>query len=171
MNEPQHSAFLPRNIISFQSVYLSHGVYGLKPTAFIFLSSSALSSVAIGAAGTYFAEKYTDERRKKEQKNEDLKTFTFLATRMTDLLSEMKSDLAGQGHAEWREFYVIPKGTIINTRRNSFFYEDDKMNGFLSKVRTLEEYGLVYDITPGNSPMFRMSDQLVMRLNEWKPNA
>lgn len=134
-------------------------------------SLTFLIGTATGAAGTYFAEKYTDARRRKEQFNEDKKTFTALAARMPDLLTEMKIDLADQRHAEWREFYVVQKGTTINTRRNSFFYEDDGANGYLSKVRTLEEYGLVSDITPGKAPMFRMTDVFVIRLNEWNKNA
>jgi hypothetical protein len=126
-----------------------------------------LMGTAIGAAGTYFAEKYTDERRKKEQKSEDAQTFASLASRMPDLLSEMKEDLAEQAHAEWREFFIVPKGTTLNASPDSFFYEEDETNGFLSKTRTLEEYGLVYDITPGNAPKFRMSDKLVQRLSQW----
>jgi hypothetical protein len=126
---------------------------------------------AIGAAGTYFAEKYTDERRKNEQRREEDQNFAYLVSRMPDLLGEMREDLAEKTHAEWREFFIVRKGTNFNTSPNSFFYEEDEANGFLSKTRTLEEYGLVSDITPGKLPKFRMSDMLVQRLLQWRKEA
>lgn len=119
-----------------------------------------------GAAGTYFAEKYTDRRRKKESISEEDQQFKELASRMPDLLTEMKTDLSVPEHSEWREFFVIPKGVQLWASENSFVYEDDGRNTYLSKARILEEYGYVVDITPGNADMFRMRDSFVKKLTK-----
>ena len=123
-----------------------------------------LIGTATGGAGAYFAEKYTDKRRKKEAISEEDKVFGELLARMPDLLGEMKEDLEVAEHSEWRDFFVISKGLSLWPSENSFFYEDDGSNSYLSKTRILEEYGLVTDITPGNAPMFRMREKLVRSL-------
>jgi hypothetical protein len=127
-----------------------------------------LLGTATGAAGTYFAEKYTDKRRKKETISEEDAFFQQLGKRMPDLFAEMQSDLLVDGHSEWREFFVVRKGAQLWASENSFIYEDDGSNAYLSKTRILEEHGYLVEITPGNAPMFRMRDSFVAKLLKWK---
>ena len=123
-----------------------------------------LVGTATGAAGKYFADKFTDKRRRVETHKEEDARFAKMVTAMPDLLEEMRNDVIVPEHSAWREFFVIPKGSLLSGTPNSFFYEDDEKNAFLSKTRTLEEHGYVVDITPGNAPHFRMREEFVEKL-------
>ena len=120
-----------------------------------------LLGTATGAAGQYFADKYTDRRRRQESTSATKDEFAELVALMPDLLSEMQHDIAQPEHTTWREFFVIPKGAQLWPTANSFYYEDDDSNNYLGKTRILEGRGYVRDITPGNAPMFRMTEEFV----------
>ena len=130
-----------------------------------------LSGTAIGAAGTYLAEKYTDQRRRKESESEENALFKKMISMMPDLLLEMKTDLSPPECHVWRDFFVIHKGSCLGGSENSFVYKDDGANAYLSKVRILGEHGYVTDITPGNAPMFKMKEHFVGKLQQWNPDA
>jgi len=91
-----------------------------------------LIGTATGAAGNYFAQKYTDKRRKKEAVVVEDSLFLELKARMPDLFEEMRTDLINDEYSEWREFFVIPKDVMCNFSGNSFHYEDDGVNLYLS---------------------------------------
>ena len=130
-----------------------------------------LIGTATGAAGTYFAEKYTDKRRRIEASKEEDALFAKMAIAMPDLLNEMRTDILVPEHSAWREFFVIPKDACLWPSANSFFYEDDGNNSYLSKTGTLEEHGYVVDITPDNAPKFRMTEHFVEKLRTLKKKA
>jgi hypothetical protein len=118
-----------------------------------------LLGTATGAAGTYFADKYTDQRRRQEGASATKKEFSRLFQMMPDLLSEMQQDVAQPKRATYREFFVIPKGAQLWPTPNSFYYEDDGSNNYLGKARILESRGYVIDVTPGNAPKFQMTEE------------
>src|SRR5438874_8277127 len=72
-----------------------------------------LLGTATGAAGTYFADKYTDKRRRQEAATATHGEFAKLFELMPDLLREMQRDFAEPGRSSWREFFVIPKGAQL----------------------------------------------------------
>jgi hypothetical protein len=118
-----------------------------------------------GAAGTYFADKYTDKRRLRESSTATQTEFSNLLELMPDLLREMQQDFAQPGRASLREFFVIPKGAQLWATPNNFYYEDDGTNNYLGKARILEARGYVIDVTPGNAPKFQMTEEFVALLN------
>jgi len=63
---------------------------------------------ATGAVGSYFANKYTDRRHEKEAGRYAKQQFRAIRKQMPQLIAEMKSDLAGDGNAHVREFFVLP---------------------------------------------------------------
>jgi hypothetical protein len=123
-----------------------------------------LLGTATGAAGTYFADKYTDRRRRQEASAATRSEFSKLHELMPDLLREMQQDFAEPDRASWREFFVIPKGAQLWATPNTFYYEDDGTNNYLGKTQILVDRGYVIDITPGNAPKFQMTEEFVALL-------
>ena len=66
-----------------------------------------LGGVALGAAGTYFADKLTDKWRALEERRSEKRAFDELATKMRDLFREMKADLEDEKMLLVREFFVL----------------------------------------------------------------
>jgi hypothetical protein len=130
-----------------------------------------LSGTATGAAGHYFAVKYTDKRHRKESQSEEKALFEKMITMMPDLLAEMKTDLLPPERYAWRDFFVVQKGACLDGSKNSFIYKDDGANAYLSKVCILNEHGYVTDISSGGTPKFRMREHFVEKLQQWNPNA
>ena len=133
--------------------FVSHGIAFLVGTA-------------TGAAGAYFAEKFTDRRREKEGQRKEEERFLEVAAMMPDLVTEMRQDLSQ--HPNFRDFFVIDKGLQLWASKNSFVYSECDGNDYLSKVRILEGHGYVIDITPKNAPMFRMTEPFVDAVRKWK---
>lgn len=123
-----------------------------------------LVGAATGAAGTYLADRFTDQRRRKEAERSAQRQFAEVVALMPDLIREMKIDLSVPENATCRDFFVIPEKTVLCASVGTLFYEDDGKNAYLSKVRILESQGFVIDITPGNAPMFRMQEHFVRAL-------
>lgn len=122
-----------------------------------------------GVAGKFLADKLTDSRRQREAESRRLSKFAVTAQRMPDLLKEMQHDLRQPAQANWREFFVVPEGVQFNGPQKSFlFYIGNTGNDYLNKVRILEAIGYVEDITSGNAPMFRMSEEFVELLLQWQ---
>lgn len=64
-----------------------------------------------GAAGAYYGDKFTDQRRKQEQKHGTNQAFAAVCLQMPELIAEMKEDLTREPHV--RDFYVLPKGAML----------------------------------------------------------
>ena len=87
-----------------------------------------------------------------------------LKKKMPELLAEMKQDLAGDDSGAVREFFISSKASISPwSTRERFVYYEDKHDHLRNKIDLLENYGLVTDVTIGNMPIYRMSEELV----EW----
>jgi hypothetical protein len=130
-----------------------------------------LLGTATGAAGKYFADKYTDRRRQQETAAATKSEFAKLFDLMPDLLGEMQIDLSEPSRATWRKFFVIPKGAQLWNPPNSFYYEDDYTNNYLGKTRILESRGYVIDVTPGETPMFQMTEEFVAFLRSARSSS
>lgn len=137
--------------------------------SFISHSITFLIGAATGAAGTYLADKFTDQRRDKEEQSKAKRLFEETARKMPDLIAEMRMDLSQPEHATFREFFVIDKGISLWASPNSLVYEEHNGNDYLNKVRILESCGYVIDVTPHNAPMFRMREHFVEFLTATKP--
>src|SRR3990172_9336799 len=99
--------------------FVSHGIAFLVGTA-------------TGAAGAYFAEKFTDRRREKEGQRKEEERFLEVAAMMPDLVTEMRQGLSQ--HPNFRDFFVIDKGLQLWASKNSFVYSECDGNDYLSKV-------------------------------------
>jgi hypothetical protein len=127
-----------------------------------------VAGITSGVVGKFLADKLTDARRRREAASGKLKEFALVARRMPDLLAEMQTDVRVATQTHWREFFVIPDGLRLSAPPKSFFYTEDASNDYLNKARILEAKGYVQDITPGNAPKFRMREDFVEMLLQWK---
>jgi len=122
-----------------------------------------LVGTATGAAGTYFANKYTDRRREQETGRRAKQQFLAIKKQMPQLLVEMKADLAGDGNGHVREFFVLPSRRVSlgGSEKPRFVYYEDEHDNLRGKLDILENAGYLIDVTPKNTPIFRMSEDFV----------
>jgi hypothetical protein len=124
-----------------------------------------LSGVAVGAGGTYFAEKYTDRRREGEARRRITSEFSRLRALMPKLFEEMRTDLKGDATGLVRELVLLPsKNVMFNSNRPRFAYFESEHSALREQLSHLEQAGLVLDVMPGNAPVFRMQESFVALL-------
>ena len=104
-----------------------------------------------------------------KQKTEVLPIFTppttdTLLRVMPRLLAEMKADFNNEGMGLVREFVVLSNRRVsFSSEKKRFIYYKEDHPDLQNKVDLLEQYGLVKDVTPGNTPIYRMKEEFV----EW----
>lgn len=121
-----------------------------------------VGSTLAGAIGGYSAYLYTDKRRHKQVAKEKKRQFQEIERMMPELIREMKADLEKPEHETVRELFISPnRRVVINSLTPRFIYYEDEHAGLRNKVMVLENHGFVIDVTPGNLPMYRMTEELV----------
>jgi len=124
-----------------------------------------LIGVAVGAAGQYFADKYTDRRRFQEQSSADRKEFAQVEEQLTELFKEMRQDFLGPHGNLVRELVVLPlQGVIYNSDHQVFCYYADAHPNLRGQFAILENHGYVTEDLGHNVPVFRPSEQFVRML-------
>ena len=122
-----------------------------------------LVAIAIAAAGAYFATKYTDRRREKEATGQAREEFLRLKAQMPDLIAAIKTDLASKDGQFVREFFVLESCGVRlgGSEKPRFVYYGEEHGDLHGKITVLENQGLVYEVTQGNAPVFRMTEEFV----------
>jgi gas vesicle protein len=130
-------------------------------------SISFLLGTAIGAAGIYFADKFTDQRRNQEIHRKEAKQFKSVKESMSKLISEMKLDLSKKENEFIRTFFIMPKRAIINTNNRCFVYYFEDHEDLQGQMNILENYGYIMDVTPGNTKKYQMSEDFVELIQKY----
>jgi hypothetical protein len=124
-----------------------------------------LVGTAVGAAGKYYADKFTDQRKKKEQRAAATESFRKVLAAMPELLNEMKDDLTREKDKYIRELVVLPNERVIfNSDRDRFIYYENKHPGLHGKLVTLADAGYLVDVQYGSAPVYRFTEAFVDRL-------
>jgi len=120
-----------------------------------------LLGTATGSAGSYFASKYTDKRREKETTRKALTTLKNVQKIMPNLIQEMKEDFNNPELISVREFVVLPNDrvTFNSGGQRRFVYFEDKHEDLRGKISILENHYFIQDVTPGNAPIYRISEE------------
>jgi hypothetical protein len=128
-----------------------------------------LGGTAIGAAGMYYAEKYTDQRRRSEYNKERKRAFLHTKRQMPELITAIKADLSKEENRFIREFFVLHDRQVCfgGSQKPRFVYYEDEHANLLGKLDILENENYLTDVTPGNTPMFRMSEDLVELIRKY----
>ena len=121
-----------------------------------------LIGTATGAAGQYFADKYTDQRREKRATQEQDRLWHDIEQRFPAVIGEMRSDFSPQDNRYVRVFFVKESNTTLGfVSEPCFEYHTDKHPDLGAAIALLEQHGFITDITPGNCPMYRVHEKLV----------
>ncbi len=129
-----------------------------------------LGGALTGAAGKYLADKYTDKRRNQEQQKGRRTSFAEAAGQMPALIEEMQDDFSKPECKIIREFYILPNDRVLfnSGGEKCLFYYEDQHEDLTHKIRLLENYGFVYDITHTDTPKYRMNEDFVSFVNKAK---
>jgi hypothetical protein len=88
--------------------------------------------------------------------------FLRVKEQMPDLIAEIKAGLQGEDGKFVREFFVLSKNERLGGSEKPRFiiYEEDHDN-LRGKIDVLENLRYVVDVTPGNAPIYRMTEEFV----------
>jgi hypothetical protein len=75
---------------------------------------------------------------------------------MPELIEEMSIDLKKTPLI--RDFFVVSKKWVMNYGDPCFVYYTEDHENLSSKIKILENYGFVIDISPGNAPKYRIME-------------
>lgn len=115
-----------------------------------------------GASGHYLGTKYTEQRHTKEHEIHKRKQFEHLKNIMPKLLEEMLEDIKNDKTKIVREFFVLPnERVLLSTDKARFLYYEDKHENLQGKIDILESNSYVVDVTTGNAPIYRMTEEFV----------
>lgn len=132
-------------------------------------ADNLIIGLTAGAAGGYLAEHLTDRRRKREQLREANQAFRRIEELMPDLLDAIRADLALPDCALTREFVVLPNNRgSFRPHEPCFEYYEDQIPNLVGKVKILRDFGYIRDVTISNTPIYRMSEEFVFRLQHRK---
>lgn len=124
-----------------------------------------LGGTAIGAAGTYLADRFTDQRRENETSKKEKARFSALRKQMPDFFDEIRKDLQTKPELSIREFVVLPHERItFNHDRPRFQYYEVKWPGIVNYISLLVEAGYVEVVRSTDIPIYRLRESLVTKL-------
>lgn len=124
-----------------------------------------LGGTGVGAAGTYLADRLTDQRRKQEASKEDKARFLALRKQMPAFLDEVSKDLQANPELSIREFVVLPNERItFNHDRPRFQYYEVKCPGVVNHISLLVEGGYIEVVRATGTPIYRLRESLVAKL-------
>jgi len=122
-----------------------------------------LVGVATGAAGKYFADKYTDKRRAKEFNAALRQLFQDVSSMMPELIKEMQEDLSKPEYKVIREFVILPnkRVTFVSGGKKFINYFEEEHQDLMHKIKLLEHCRFIDDTTETNTPKYRMTEDFV----------
>jgi hypothetical protein len=89
-------------------------------------------------------------------------SFLQIKEQMPALVAEMKKDLEGNQGKFVREFFVMSRQHILGgSDKPRFIYFEEDHENLRGKIDILENHGYLTDVTPGNVPIYRMSEEFV----------
>ncbi|RTL51149.1 MAG: hypothetical protein EKK46_12655 [Rhodocyclaceae bacterium] len=124
-----------------------------------------LGGTAVGAAGKYLADLFTDQRKKKEGIRADRLKFDRLKSLMPTLLDEMKKDLLENKESHMREFVVLrSEVTFFNSSKPRFVYFETNHPAAQNQADTLLSEGHVDVVQLEGPRIYRFKEAFVERV-------
>jgi hypothetical protein len=133
-------------------------------TLFVTHAITFLGGTAVGAAGKYMADRFTDQRHKKEAETAERERFARLEKSMPDLLKAIHNNLNGdENHI--REFVVLPfEQARFNHDRPRLEYFETEFPNILNQVSFLLNEGYIEQLSNNSCPIYRLKESFVNRL-------
>lgn len=121
-----------------------------------------ITGLVAGILGKFLADRLSDKAKKKDLKKKRKNTFHKIKLAMPDLIAEMISDLKDLNMDSCRIFFVLPKRSIpFRSSEPAFVYYESDHDNLRSKIRRIENAGLVHDITEGNTPKYQFDEEFI----------
>ena len=117
-----------------------------------------------GAAGTFYGNKFTDQRRSSEAENADKKTFKELRRKFPKVINEMIEDAKNPKFIGARTFFVKSKGTTVVRSEPGFEYHTDVHLDLNAAIMHMVDLGYIEDITIENCPKYRWYEHFYEKL-------
>jgi arsenate reductase-like glutaredoxin family protein len=91
------------------------------------------------------------------------KKFRKVQNMMPELITEFKTDLSTEDNKLIREFFVLPNKKVLlgGSEKPRLVYYEEEHKGLRNKIDILENEGFLIDVTPGNTPIYRMTEEFV----------
>ncbi len=116
----------------------------------------------------YFSNSFESDRRfipsPKDPERSDIRVDSFRKSfeLMPNLLKEMKNDFESDETKLIRELIILPKKSVLfSSIKPRFAYFEDEHPNLMNKFDMLEEFGFVYDVTIGNTPIYRTTEEFI----------
>ena len=116
---------------------------------------------ATGAAGSYYATKYTEKRQRKEAKAAFVETLTDIERQAPKFFDEVREDYQNPENVLKREFYVLKKGTHLNAKGTFLVYYRDDHPNINDILKFLESEGMVWETTQTNATKYQFSNEFI----------
>jgi len=120
-----------------------------------------LIGTATGAAGSYFATKFTEQRHVKEAHSGFTNKLRELEAQMPDLFSEFRADFNDSANSLKREFYVLDKGNMLNVKGSYLVYYHDDHHNLKDMLTILESEGLIWETTISNTDKYEFHSDFI----------
>lgn len=124
-----------------------------------------LGGAMVGAAGTYMADRFTDQRRKGEAREDDRKRFENLYRQMPEFFAEIAADLEAKPELLIREFVVLPSPNVnFNHDKPRFQYYESAHIEIGNYVPLLVQTGYVDVMRSTGTPIYRLRENFVRHI-------
>jgi hypothetical protein len=112
-----------------------------------------------GAAGTFYGNKFTDQRRRKENTKAEFNQWESLKLKFPTIIEEMIEDVKNPDFAGVRTFFIKCSRTSVNKSEPSFEYHTDIHPELNAAILYMQDLGYIEDITPKNCPKYQFYEQ------------
>jgi hypothetical protein len=144
---PQHMPFDPKSLLDFSHL------------------ATFLRGAAVGAAGTYMADRFTDRRSAKEAEDAAGALFRRFFNQMPELFAEFRKDLGENSALMLRAFVILP------SERSKFKHDKPRIEVYETKHPTVKNLigvlvseGLVEVVRSSDTPIYRLTESFFERL-------
>lgn len=125
-----------------------------------------LGGAAIGAAGTYLADRFTDQRRKAEAKSEANKQFEHVSKLMPKLIAELRDDLLSNKELVLREFVILANERLqFNHDKPRIEIYESRHPAAKNQVSVLVSAGYVGIVRSSDIPIYKIEEHFVEKLS------
>lgn len=126
------------------------------------LSIAFLSGAFTGAAGSYLADKFTDSRRDKQKRAAEVRLWKDTEAKFPTVIADMREAFLSEDGKGIRAFFVKSRHTTIAfISEPCFEFHPEEHRDIQAAVLHLAKLGFITDISPGNTPMYRVHEVLV----------
>ena len=124
-----------------------------------------LGGTAVGAAGKYLADLFTDQRKRKEEQAAKEQLFRKTRAAMPQLFEEMRESLKRESAAYIREVVVLRNERVsFDSDRPRFLFYESSHPGLKDKMGTLAVAGYIDLVSNDEVEIYRLHEHFVERL-------